>query len=357
MQLVEDKSDTSCRDRFPQSWADAKCVLPLLECDRLVGYDAARDPDCDDDFEGGFNVLRRLVLGSLISCLGIHYTTPVFAEAPDCGNAASNLHLLIVAPDRFHDALTAYLDHKRQQLPTELISLEAVLQESRGQDDPEKLKRRLYTTWKSQSISHVLLVGDADVLPVRYMVLDRVTPAAYDYAFYPSDLYYGDLAKQDGTFEDWNAEREGFHAAYFGEVRGEKNKDDPINFDAVDYLPEVAVGRWPVSTPRKLPRSRRRRWPMNGACCRGQSPTRGVSAWFAWQAGSIVASAWTNGRYIFREAGRVRSVTTAQIQRLATPSCRRLTKSLGCSTTVSASCCTRGMEKATGGWGLSHSTI
>jgi hypothetical protein len=63
------------------------------------------------------------------------------------------------------------------------------------------------------------------------MVLDRVTPAAYDYAFYPSDLYYADVAKQDGHFDDWNARHEGFHAVYYGEVRGEKNKEDPINFD------------------------------------------------------------------------------------------------------------------------------
>jgi hypothetical protein len=84
------------------------------------------------------------------------------------------------------------------------------------------------------------------------MVLDRVTPAAYDYAFYPSDLNYADLAMPDGTFEDWNAAHEGFHAGYFGEVRGEKNKQDPINFDQADYRPEIAVGRWPVSTPEEV---------------------------------------------------------------------------------------------------------
>ena len=95
----------------------------------------------------------------------------------------------------------------------------------------------------------MLLVGDVDVLPVRYMVLDRITPAAFDYAFYPSDLYYADLAKKDGSFEDWNARQDAFHAGYFGEVRGEKNKRDGINYDQIDYLPEVAVGRWPVSTP------------------------------------------------------------------------------------------------------------
>jgi hypothetical protein len=80
------------------------------------------------------------------------------------------------------------------------------------------------------------------------MVLDRVTAAAFDYAFYPSDHYYADLAEADGSFEDWNGANDGFHGAYYGEVRGEKNKTDPINYDAIDYRPDVAVGRWPVST-------------------------------------------------------------------------------------------------------------
>jgi hypothetical protein len=84
------------------------------------------------------------------------------------------------------------------------------------------------------------------------MALDRVTGSAFDYAFYPSDLYYADVAKQDGSFEDWNAKKDGFHGGYFGEVRGEKNKKDPINYDEIDYRPDVAVGRWPVSTLEEL---------------------------------------------------------------------------------------------------------
>ncbi|MGA2256567.1 MAG: hypothetical protein ABSG53_18115 [Thermoguttaceae bacterium] len=41
----------------------------------------------------------------------------------------------------------------------------------------------------------MLLVGDATLLPVRYMMLDRLTPAAFDTAFYPSDLYYSDARR------------------------------------------------------------------------------------------------------------------------------------------------------------------
>ncbi|HPD47127.1 MAG TPA: C25 family cysteine peptidase [Anaerohalosphaeraceae bacterium] len=161
---------------------------------------------------------------------------------------ASGRGLLIVAPEEYHEALCDYVQHKQKQLPVRIAGLEAILREHEGADDPERLKRFLYLMWQEQGVQYVLLAGDADVLPVRYMVLDRVTPAAFDYAFYPSDLYYADLARKDGSFEDWNARKDSFHGQYYGEVRGEKNKQDPINFDDVDYLPEIAVGRWPVST-------------------------------------------------------------------------------------------------------------
>jgi hypothetical protein len=161
-------------------------------------------------------------------------------------------HLTIIAPNAFCSTLGPFSTHKQKVLPTELKPLEEILSSTSGVDDPEKLKRFLYNEWTTHDLGYVLLVGDVDLMPVRFMVLDRVTPAAFDYAFYPSDLYYSDLAKADGSFDDWNAQKDSFHAGYFGEVRGEKNKQDPINYDGIDYLPEIAVGRWPVSTVEEL---------------------------------------------------------------------------------------------------------
>jgi hypothetical protein len=162
--------------------------------------------------------------------------------------------LIVIAPAAFEHALADFIAFKRGQMPTEFVALETALAGAEGCDDAERLKRALFAAWRERGAQYALLVGDADVLPVRYMVLDRCTPEAFDYAFYPSDLYYADLARMDGSFEDWNARKDGFHAGYFGEVRGEKHKDDPINFDQVDYLPEIAVGRWPVSTPEEAAR-------------------------------------------------------------------------------------------------------
>ena len=170
---------------------------------------------------------------------------------------------LILTPREFAPALAPYAQFKsRGGLPTEIVALEDVLAdaEAKGADDAETVKRYLHRRWSQQgggdeALRYVLLVGDADVFPVRYMALDRNTEPAFNYAFYPSDLYFADLAKADGSFEDWNGMRgtpgdaaTAFHATYFGEVRGEHFKEDPINFDGIDYRPEVGLGRWPVST-------------------------------------------------------------------------------------------------------------
>jgi hypothetical protein len=159
---------------------------------------------------------------------------------------------VVIVPRSFDAALKPFVTHRRRTLPVEVAILENVLAETPGVDDPEKVKRFLYTAWQSRNAQYVLLVGDATVMPVRYMVLDRVTPAAFDIAFYPSDLYYADVARSDGSFDDWNGRNDGFHGRYFGEVHGEKNKNDPINLDRIHYVPTLAVGRWPVITPKEV---------------------------------------------------------------------------------------------------------
>jgi hypothetical protein len=200
------------------------------------------------------SVFSSLSRSIALMCMLALFTRNVVAAPSVQPNApeANPKRLLVVAPAAFHPALEEFIAHKRKLLPTELKSLEEILRENEGVDDPEKLKRFLFAEWRQRKLGYVLLVGDVDVLPVRYMVLDRVTLAAFDYAFYPSDLYYSDLVRTDGRFDDWNARKDDFHADYFGEVRGEKNKSDPINFDEVDYRPEIAVGRWPVSTTNQV---------------------------------------------------------------------------------------------------------
>jgi len=189
---------------------------------------------------------RRPLLRAILASTAFFCAAAALAVAQD--RKPARKLFIVVAPDRFRPALAEYIAYKKRTRPTELVSLEEVLKSTAGIDVPERLKRFLYEAWRGRNLGYLLLVGDVDVMPVRYMVLDRGTPAAFNYAFYPSDLYYADLAKVNGAFEDWNAMKQGFHAHYFGEVRGETNKKGPINYDQVDYRPEIAFGRWPVST-------------------------------------------------------------------------------------------------------------
>jgi hypothetical protein len=174
--------------------------------------------------------------------------------------------LAVIAPAEFRSALEPLLAARAKELPVEFVALEELLREELTQglsprspsaaasqpapvlDPPEAIKRALHRRWRAGTLGYALLVGDADTFPVRFLVLDRVTEPAFHFAFYPSDLYYADLARDDGSFDDWNGVRDGFHGRYFGEVRGEHHKQDPINFDGISYTPEIAVGRWPVHT-------------------------------------------------------------------------------------------------------------
>ncbi len=159
---------------------------------------------------------------------------------------AGGKQLLIVAPRAYQWALAVFVAHKKKLLPTQLVALETVLKASTGRDDPEKLKRYLFDQWKNHNLGYVLLVGDGAVMPVRYWACNNGDPKISLYGFAPADLYYADLARRDGSFDDWNASRDGMHANYYGTMMQRGTDKVPLNYDRIDYRPEVAVGRWPV---------------------------------------------------------------------------------------------------------------
>lgn len=173
-------------------------------------------------------------------------------QATAWGDGAEKPRLVALAPAEWLPALAPWVEARKRDLEVETVALEDVLATNDGRDAPERIKRYLWRGWRERNLRYALLVGDADTFPVRFMVLDRCTKEAFDTAFYPSDLYYGDVAKDDGTFDDWNGKADGYHAGYFGEVQGEKVKEPPINLDGISYAPEVAVGRWPVSNAADL---------------------------------------------------------------------------------------------------------
>ncbi len=151
--------------------------------------------------------------------------------------------LLIITPAKFDSAMAKLKTHKEQTgIPTEIITLESVYTRYSKGDQAERVKRCIADYHKRSGYHFFLLAGDADIFPVRYTKTDREDPNAFNTAFYPTDLYYAALYKQDGSFDNWDTNGNG----YYGELNGETHAG-LINIDNANFVPAVAVGRIPAS--------------------------------------------------------------------------------------------------------------
>jgi hypothetical protein len=151
--------------------------------------------------------------------------------------------LLIVAPAEFAAALTPLIEHKnRTGMPAKLVTLDEVDKLCPGRDQAEQVKRCLAMYQKDKGIRYAMLVGNAAVFPVRYTMADIDTPEVFNTAYYGTDLYYADLYKADGSFDDWDSNGNGI----YGEIGGEM-RPGLLNIDHVDLNPDIAVGRVPAS--------------------------------------------------------------------------------------------------------------
>ena len=167
--------------------------------------------------------------------------------------------ILIITPEEFYDEALRLKEFKdRTGRPTAIASLERSVYPSFSYGDgPEKIKRYIALVESIYHIKYVILIGDADKLPVRFRVTDRTESSKLPTdgevvdaigAYYASDIYYADLYKEDGSFEDWDYNRNG----YYAEFHAEYYTNDPINVDRIDMVPDIAVGRIPASTVGEL---------------------------------------------------------------------------------------------------------
>ena len=122
-----------------------------------------------------------------------------------------------------------------------------------GADLPERIKRGIANWYSSRGVRYVLLMGDADMLPVRYISMDwhAHTPEpdkldASDFVYSASDLYYADLFNSSEDFDDWDIDKNGMYGELWGAWK--MTGLGPINYDRLDMVPDVAVGRVPAST-------------------------------------------------------------------------------------------------------------
>ena len=142
--------------------------------------------------------------------------------------------LLIITPSLLYNEAIELADFKENHgIKTKVVKLEKIY--SKGltkKDEPEKIKYFIKDAIEQYGIKYVLLVGDADIFPVRYV---KTTIEGIDDV--PSDLYYADIYRGDGSFSSWDENGNGI----YGE-RGDK----------IDFMPDVYIGRLPASNEEEM---------------------------------------------------------------------------------------------------------
>jgi hypothetical protein len=155
--------------------------------------------------------------------------------------------LIIIAPKRFSTGLQKLIDHKNSNnVKTMLKTTNEIYNEYAGIDKPEEIKKYIQYAKENLNVTSILLVGGlkryiyakdregpnhgtkAWHVPVRYTNIRK--GGLQDYGAL-SDLYYADLYKEGGEFEDWDSNGDGVLAVW-----GE---------DQLDLRPDVIVGRLP----------------------------------------------------------------------------------------------------------------
>jgi hypothetical protein len=163
--------------------------------------------------------------------------------------------LVIISPSKFSTELKKLVDHKNTfGMETILKTTEEIYNEFSGVDKPEKIKYFIKDAIEKWGINYVLLFGGLKSLiyakakdnknhgtlgwhlPVRYSNFQWDGDPNYNFTSgepgYISDLYYADIYKEGGEFDNWDSNGNGIFAEWSGDIR-----------DELDLIPDVALGR------------------------------------------------------------------------------------------------------------------
>lgn len=120
-------------------------------------------------------------------------------------------NMVIIAPSQFSTTLLPLIEHKNNYgISTFLQTTEEIYNDYEGRDQAEKIKNFLKDTYENYKIKCALLIGGIDKIPMRYASVNLS-----DYNNIPTDLYYADLFFENGSFCDWDSNKNN----KFGEIK------------------------------------------------------------------------------------------------------------------------------------------
>ena len=182
----------------------------------------------------------------------VTYTPPSIPQI-----VSTEYDMVIIAPKAFEDTLQPLIDFKNTKgVATMFKSVEDILAEYNGTDQPEQIKLFIKDAYDTYNITYVFLAGglkshiyakDKDTIsagwkawnvPVRYVSI----PNDEDEGCL-SDLYYGCLYNATGAFDSWDSNGDGVFAAWY--LPGYPT-------DKFDMYPEVYVSRCAVANTIEL---------------------------------------------------------------------------------------------------------
>jgi hypothetical protein len=223
---------------FPNTWYDYHVGCGLnSECERVTHVAVHLYPV-------RYNPLQSKLLVSHGAEIILTY------EKPDSELSFNDEYdLVIIAPEEFSSILQPLVDFKNEKnMRTFLKTTEEIYREYAERDKPEEIKYFIKDAIENFNIKYVLLFGGLKSLlfahdrenkntgtrawhvPARYSNL--VDPGYISDPGYLCDLYYADIYKEGGVFDDWDSNGNGIYAEWKGFPR-----------DRLDLYPDVYVGR------------------------------------------------------------------------------------------------------------------
>jgi len=238
MQYVKDSGVYGSAEFYPNAWFSYELGAGRNENDlqvtfvKVVCYPVRYSPlNSEIMYTGGFDI-------------AVSYTEP-FTQPQ---TSPVDFDLVIIAPEKFESSLQSLIDHKNDKgVATMFKSVEDILAEYEGYDQPEQVKYFIKDAYDTMNITYVLLVGglknhiyakDKDTrsagwtawwVPVRYVSMPQ-----QDDEGCLSDHYYGCLYNATGDFDSWDSNGDGVYAAW--------NAPGALK-DTFDLYPEVYVSR------------------------------------------------------------------------------------------------------------------
>ena len=246
-----DKTIYECNELYPHDWCGYHVGVGLNSKAIRVTHLVV------NSFPLRYNPVAGKILIAKKINIEIKYDNPV----TDVFTKDSTYDLVIITPAKFSSEVQRLVDHKNLfGMNTTYKTTESIYEEypfTAYRDNAEKIKFFIKDAIEEWGITYVLLFGGLKSIlyaeykddinhgskgwyvPVRFSNFQYDGASSYNFTSgepgYLCDLYFADIYKEGGEFDDWDSNGNDIFAEWSGD-----------HLDVLDLYPDVAVGRLAV---------------------------------------------------------------------------------------------------------------